>query len=184
VTPGDDVLVEGPGPIGVLVAAVADSLGANVLVSGLDQDAKSRLPQIEQLGIDTVNIQETDLEDYVDERTDDIGMDAVFDTTGHHTGVETAIDVVRKGGEIVVVGLPGDTSELFMTPVVRGEIDIKSSYGSTWTNFEQALRLMENGAIDADAVMDTSFSTAEPDVAFEAFLNSEVIKPVFSFTAD
>lgn len=39
-TPGDTVLVEGPGPIGVLVAAVADSLGANVIVSGLDQDAQ------------------------------------------------------------------------------------------------------------------------------------------------
>ncbi|WP_114575919.1 zinc-binding dehydrogenase [Saliphagus sp. LR7] len=184
VTPGDEVLVEGPGPIGVLVAAVADSMGANVVVSGLGRDARSRLPQVEGLGVDTINVEERDVEGYADARTDGIGFDVVFDTTGHHTGVETAIEVVRKGGQVVVVGLPGEPSEVFMTPVVRGEIDVNSSYGSSWSNFEQALRLMENGTIDAEGIIDTGFSTADPASAFEAFLDSEVIKPVFSFNGD
>jgi L-iditol 2-dehydrogenase len=181
VTPGDDVLVEGPGPIGVLTAAVADSIGANVLVSGLSKDAEFRFPTVENLGIDTVDIETNDLDDAVDDYTGGLGFDVVFDTTGHHTGVETAVDVVRKGGQVVVVGLPGETSELFMTPVVRGEIDVNSSYGSKWKNFEQALRLMENGTVDAGAIMDTSFSVDEPAEAFDSFLDSHVVKPVFSF---
>ncbi|SFL33759.1 L-iditol 2-dehydrogenase [Halogranum rubrum] len=181
VTPGDQVLVEGPGPIGVLVASIADSMGANVLLSGLGQDAKSRLPQMRRLGIDTIDVESHSLEDEVDSRTNGGGFDVVFDTTGHRSGVETGIDVTRKGGQVVVVGLPGEPSNVFMTPVVRGEIDINTSYGSTWSNFEQALRLMENGTIDADDIVDTSFSTSNPARAFEAFLNSEVIKPVFSF---
>lgn len=181
VTPGDDVLVEGPGPIGVLTAVIADSMGANVLVSGLNKDATARLPQLESIGIDTIDVEEESLEERTDARTDGVGFDVVFDTTGHHSGVELAVDVVRKGGQVVVVGLPGDTSEVFVTPVVRGEIDVNTSYGSTWTNFEQALRLMENGTVDATDIVDTSFSTSDPAAAFEAFLNSEVIKPVFSF---
>ncbi|WP_415378858.1 zinc-dependent alcohol dehydrogenase [Halosimplex sp. TS25] len=181
INPGDDVLVEGPGPIGVFTAAVADSLGANVLVSGLGQDATSRLPLVESLGIDTINISDEDLETQASVRTDDVGFDAVFDASGHYTGVETGVEVVRKGGEVVVVGIPREPSEILMTPVVRGEIDVVSSYGSDWTNFEQALRLMENGEIDAEAVVDDSFSTADPTAAFEAFLNSEVVKPVFRF---
>lgn len=48
--PGDTVLVEGPGPIGVLIAAVADSMGANVLVPDIEQDAAYRLPLVEELG--------------------------------------------------------------------------------------------------------------------------------------
>ncbi|MCU4742412.1 alcohol dehydrogenase catalytic domain-containing protein [Halobacteria archaeon AArc-m2/3/4] len=184
VTPGDTVLVEGPGPIGVLVAAIADSMGANVLVSGLAKDAVSRLPQLEKMGIDTIDIESSALEDAVDARTDGIGFDVVFDTTGHRTGVETGIDVVRKGGQVVVVGLPGEPSDLFMTPIVRGEIDLTTSYGSTWSNFEQALRLMENGTIDADEIVSTSYSASDPATAFEAFLNSEVIKPVFRFDGD
>ncbi|WP_424004383.1 2-keto-3-deoxy-L-rhamnonate dehydrogenase [Haloarcula salina] len=181
-TPGDTVLVEGPGPIGVLVAAVADSLGANVLVSGLDQDAEYRLPLLEDLGIETVNVQSGDgLAAATESFTDGIGFDVAFDSTGHHTGVGTATEHVRKGGQIVVVGIPNQPSEVTLTPVVRGEIDIDTSYGSTWTNFEQALRLMERGAIAVDEILDTSYSVDDPSAAFEAFLGSETCKPVFQF---
>lgn len=181
VTPGDTVLVEGPGPIGVLTALVADSIGATVLVSGLARDQRARLPLLESLGIHTVNIQDDEVSEWSERLTDGLGFDVVFDATGHKSGAEQAVDHVRKGGQIVLVGLPGEASELFLTPVVRGEIDINSSYGSTWANFEQALRLMENGTIDPEAIIDTSFSVSEPEAAFRAFLDSETCKPVFTF---
>ena len=180
-TPGDNVLVEGPGPIGVLVAAVADSLGANVLVSGLDQDAVYRLPLLTDLGIETVNAQSEDLEAQAEAHTDGIGFDVVFDSTGHHTGIGTAVDHVRKGGQVVMVGIPNDTSEVAFTSTVRGEIDVNTSYGSTWTNFEQALRLLERGEIAVDEILDTSYNMDDPTAAFEAFLASETCKPVFQF---
>ena len=180
-TPGDTVLVEGPGPIGVLTAAVADSMGANVLVSGLDQDTAYRLPLVEKLGIETVNAQEQDLADVVESFTDGIGIDIVFDTTGHRSGVMTAADHVRKGGQIVVVGLPGEESDLFMTPLVRGEVDLNTSYGSTWRNFEQALRLMADGEIAIGDIIDDSYTVDDPTEAFDAFLSSETCKPLFQF---
>lgn len=179
--PGHNVLVEGPGPIGVLCACIADSMGANVLVSGLGRDAVYRLPLVEELGIETLNITNESLEEYKDSITDGIGFDLIFDTTGHHSGVEMAVKHVRKGGQVVVVGLPSEPSELFVTPLVRGEVDINTSYGSTWRNFEQALRLMSNGIIDASTIVDSSFSIEDPKAAFEAFLNSETCKPVFTF---
>jgi L-iditol 2-dehydrogenase len=180
-TPGDTVLVEGPGPIGVLTAVVADTLGANVIVSGLAKDERYRLPLVESLGIETVTTGETDLGDVVAEATDGIGFDVVFDTTGHRSGVEMAADAVRKGGQIVAVGLPGEASELFMTPLVRGEIDLNTSYGSVWRNFEQALRLMEAGEIPVEDLVDDSFGVDDPAAAFEAFLDAETLKPVFRF---
>lgn len=179
--PGDKVLVEGPGPIGLLTAIIADSLGANVAVSGLQKDSQYRLPLLEQQNVTTVNVEETDLDEFAADFTDDIGFDTVFDTTGHRSGIETAIPQVRKGGEVVVVGLPSEPSEVFMTPVVRGEVDLNTSYGSTWRDFERALRLMENGTIDAGELVDTSFSKDAPGEAFRAFLNSETCKPVFTF---
>ncbi|WP_135822171.1 zinc-dependent alcohol dehydrogenase [Halostella litorea] len=181
VTPGDDVLVEGPGPIGVLVAMVADSLGANVLVSGVGRDTAYRLPLVEDLGLPTVNAAAEGAGDRMDAFTDGRGFDVVFDTTGHHTGLEEAVEHVRKGGEVVVVGLPGEPSEMYVTPVVRGEIRVETSYGSRWRNFEQAIRLMDNGSIDPTAMADRSFDADEPTAAFEAFLASETCKPVFSF---
>jgi len=180
-TPGDTVLVEGPGPIGVLTAVVADGMGANVVVSGLAKDERYRLPLVESLGIETVNTGEADLDDVVETATDGIGFDVVFDTTGHRSGVEMAADAVRKGGGIVAVGLPGEPSELFMTPLVRGEIDLNTSYGSVWRNFEQALRLMEAGEVPIKEIVDDSFSADDPVAAFEAFLDAETLKPVFRF---
>ena len=186
-TPGHNALVEGPGPIGVLTACIADSMGANVLVSGLSRDGAYRLPLVEELGIETIALDggsgegNDDLDERRESFTDGVGFDIVFDTTGHGTGVETAVTQVRKGGQVVVVGLPGEPSEVFMTPVVRSEVAIDTSYGSTWRNFEQALRLMENGSVDADSIVDFSFSRDDPETAFEAFLRSETCKPVFTF---
>lgn len=110
-----------------------------------------------------------------------VSADVVFDMTGHHSGVEMAVEHVRKGGQIVVIGLPGESSNLFMTPAVRGEVDINTSYGSTWRNFEQALRLMENKSIDPEAIVNASYSIDDPQAAFDTFLNAETCKPVFTF---
>jgi len=180
-TPGDTVLVEGPGPIGVLTAAVADSMGANVIVSGLAQDTEYRLPLVEELGIETVNAGDEDLGEVVTSLTDGVGVDVVFDTTGHHSGVTMAAEHVRKGGQIVIVGLATEESELFMTPLVRGEVDINTSYGSTWQNFEQALRLMEADEIAIGDIVDDSYDVDDPVGAFDAFLASKTCKPIFNF---
>ena len=181
VTAGDNVLVEGPGPIGVLTAVIADSVGANVTVSGLEKDTEYRLPLVESQGVDTVNIQETGIEAVRDAVTDGLGFDVVFDATGHKSGVEQAAEYTRKGGQIVIVGIPGESSDLLMTPLVRGEVELNTSYGSTWRNFEQALRLMENDEIAVDEIIDTSYDVDDPEEAFRAFLDSETCKPVFSF---
>lgn len=183
VIPGATVLVEGPGPIGLLVAVIADSVGANVLVSGLRKDMEYRLPLIADLGIDTTDVQSEDLDTRADGFTDGRGFDVVFDATGHASGVEVAVEQVRKGGQVVAVGLPGEPSELFMTPAVRGEIELATSYGSLWRNFEQALRLMENGTIDPASFIDLSYEVANPQRAFEDFLDSTTCKPVFRFAS-
>jgi len=180
VTPGDDVLVEGPGPIGVLTALVADSVGTNVYVSGLGRDAEYRLPLVEEQGLTAIDVEKTDLGEVAERETVGGGFDVVFDMTGHHTGVEVAAEHVRKGGQIVVVGLPGSDSELFVTPLVRGEVSLDASYGSVWRNFEQALRLMENGSVDPTAIMEP-YDPDDPVTAFEEFLDGAVCKPTFRF---
>lgn len=181
VTGGDVVLVQGPGPIGVLTACVARAVGARAVVSGLAQDAEHRLPVLENMGFETVTVDVDGTLGNVEEQTVGGGFDAAFDTTGHHSGIEQAIDYTRKGGEIVIVGLPGSPSELFMTPFVRNELEVNASYGSTYKNFEQALRLMQQDSIQPEAIMDTSFGTDEPERAFEACVASRTIKPVFRF---
>jgi len=181
VTPGDTVLVQGPGPIGILTAGLLDAMGAKVLLSGKQRDQKYRLPLADSLDISTVNVNSDSLMEYMDGMTDGTGFDSVFDTTGHRSGIEGAVDLVRKGGEIIVVGLPGEPAELFFSPIVRAELDILAAYGSTPENFKQAMRGLDAGHIDADRLIDTRYDVETITDAFEDFLESKTCKPVLAF---
>jgi L-iditol 2-dehydrogenase len=178
---GDTVLVEGPGPIGALIAAIAHEIGLNVLVSGMDRDEAYRLPLVEKFGVETVNVDNEDLAKRTDEFTDGIGFDVVFDATGHASGLETAAQNVRKGGQAVVVGLPASPSELFVTPLVRGEVDVTTSYGSTWRNFEQALRMMSDGNLNVDTITDGPHAIDEIEETIHRFQRGETCKPILKF---
>ena len=178
VTAGDRVLVEGPGPIGLLTAQIAAAQGGEVVVSGVGQDATYRLPLAEELGFGTINVATDDPAPRRAELTDGLGYDVVFDTTGHPSGLTSAVDEVRKGGQIVLVGQTGETTMEY-SPLVRSEIDLQCSYASTYEDFERALRLIECGDVDAGTFIDDRYSLLEADEAFEAFLAGEAAKPVF-----
>lgn len=181
VTPGDAVLVEGPGPIGALIAVVGHAMGADVVVSGVEKDSTHRLPLLSEMGIETVDISAESLADTAEDATGGIGFDTVFDATGHRSGIPTGVDVVRKGGELVVVGLPDGASEISFTPVVRGEIDVRTSYGALWSDYERSVRLLEDRRLDLDPVVDTGYGVANPGRAIEDFKAGLTIKPVFEF---
>ena len=181
VSPGDRVLVEGPGPIGLLTAQVAEAQGGEVVVSGVGQDTKYRLPLARDLGFDTINVANDDLTAYSNELTGGVGYDVVFDTTGHPSGLTTAVDEVRKGGQVVLVG---QTEEMSMsyTPLVRAEIDLQCTYSAIYEDFERAFRMILAGDIDTQVFIDDRFSPLQADEAFEAFLSGDTCKAVFDIS--
>ena len=175
---GNRVLVEGPGPIGLLTAQVARAQGAEVVVSGVGQDADYRLPLGEKLGFETINIAIDDMDAYREDLTDGVGYDIVFDTTGHPSGLPSAVEEVRKGGQIVLIGQTGETTMEY-SPLVRAEIDLQCSYASMYEDFENALRLIGTGDVDAETFIDDRFSLLDADEAFETFVSGGTCKPVF-----
>lgn len=181
ISPGDRVLVEGPGPIGLLAAQIADTQGGEVIVSGVGPDTKYRLPLARELGFETLNVAEEDVEARTNEFTDDVGYDVVIDATGHPSGITTGVEQVRKGGQVVLVALTGDTTMSY-TPVVRSEIDIQCSYSAVYEDFERALRLLASGDVDAEAFVDDRYSLLNAEEAFEDFLAGETVKPVFDIS--
>jgi len=175
---GDRVLVEGPGPIGQLTAQIARANGGEVVVSGVGRDAEYRLPLAADAGFETVDVESGDLDATREAVTDSVGFDVVFDTTGHPSGLTSAVDQVRKGGQIVLVGQTGETTMPY-SPLVRSEVQLQCSYGSTYEDFERSLRMMSANTVDPDALLDERFSLRDADEAFEAFLAGETCKPVF-----
>ena len=180
--PGDIVLVQGPGPIGTLTAIVLKHLGAKVVVTGLEADRRYRLPLIESFDISTVTLDRDDADERLDEFSNGCGYDVVYDTTGHVRGPTAALSQVRNGGEIVVVGLPSESSQIRFGDLVRGEVDIKPSFSQTPNDVERAITLIQNRSLDVDRVIDQSFSLTDANEAFEAFEAGTTTKPMFVFS--
>jgi len=100
---GDVVAVLGAGPVGLCVAASARLLGAGrVLV--LDREP-ARLELAGRMGMEIVDIRERDPQMAAAAMTDDRGADVVIEAVGDPEAYRSAIDVVRRGGTIVVAGM-------------------------------------------------------------------------------
>jgi L-iditol 2-dehydrogenase len=181
ISPGDRVLVEGPGPIGLLAGQIAKTQGAEVIISGIHSDKKYRLPLAREFGFETLNIAEEDMTKRTEDFTDDVGYDVVVDATGHPSGIKTAVEQVQKGGQVVLIALTGETTMSY-TPVVRSEIDIQCSYGAVYEDFERALRLIASGDVDAMTFVDDRYSLLDVEGAFEDFLAGVTVKPVFDIS--
>lgn len=138
---GDNVVVLGAGPIGLLTLQCAKLSGAKkVVVTDL---IDFRLKLAEKLGADyVVNVAETDLEKFVEEELGVDSVDLVFECVGVEATINQAIDVVRKGGQVVVVGVFSGKTPVKIHLVQDREIVLKGSLMYLREDFQRAIDLI------------------------------------------
>ncbi len=175
--PGDLVVVLGPGPIGLLTAQVAKSRGAVVIITGLDQD-QIRLDKAAEIGIDhVVNIQHEDLKKLVDHLTDGYGADIVMECSGAAPAAKQGLDLLRKKGQYVQVGLFSKPEIPFdLEKIIQKEIRVLGTRSQKHSDWEPSLALMEEGKVDAAALVTHEFPITEWDKAYQAIKSGEAIK--------
>jgi threonine dehydrogenase-like Zn-dependent dehydrogenase len=100
---GDTVAVVGAGPVGLLLVQAALAKGAGAVLS-LDREP-DRLGLAERLGAVSIDVTARNPRTAVDDATAGRGADVVIDGVGHPDAFATAIDVVRRGGRVTVVGM-------------------------------------------------------------------------------
>jgi len=104
VSPGDQVLVTGAGPIGALAALCARSAGASTVY--VSEPNAARRARAEALGVATVlDPTEVDVPELLRERTDGLGVDMAIECSGHPAGFATAISSLRRRGTLAQTGL-------------------------------------------------------------------------------
>jgi threonine dehydrogenase-like Zn-dependent dehydrogenase len=113
VRPGDTVAVVGAGPVGFFAIQAAVARGADRVLA-LDM-LPDRLALAERAGAEAVDVSSQHPQMALAERTGDRGADVVIEAVGHPSAFETAIDIVRRGGRVVVVGMY--TSETTQVPI-------------------------------------------------------------------
>jgi alcohol dehydrogenase len=139
---GDSVLILGCGQqgLGCTVAAVESGAGL-VLVAGLDGD-ELRFDAATTLGADrAINVSHEPIRDIVMEMTDGKGVDVVIDVTGAPQAADSAVDLVRNRGRVVLAGLSGRETTLALDRLVWREIALLGSYSHGVDCFDAAVRL-------------------------------------------
>lgn len=174
---GDLVIVIGPGPIGLFTAQVAKSRGAKVMITGLTND-QVRLDKADELGIDfVVNTQEQDVKELVNSLTDGYGADVVFECSGAVPAAKQGLDLLRKKGQYAQVGIFADSEVSFdMEKVVQKEIRVVGSRSQKPADWEPSLELMNNGSVNAKAMVTHEFDITQWDEGYKAIKDGEAIK--------
>lgn len=167
VEPGDTVAVIGPGLIGLICVQLAKATGATrVIVAGRGP----RLELARELGADeTVDITSHDTVDAVRELTGGRGADCAFECAGVPASVVAAINCVKRGGRVALVGLTGHKMvELDMDRLVLDEIDV---YGvrSSPNAYPELINLIGAGEINVRRLVSKVYPLEEIAEAFEAF---------------
>ncbi len=177
---GDTAVIAGPGAIGLLTLQVLKASGAQVIVLGTDVDER-RLRIAEELGADyTVNIGSVDPVPLVKDLTQQgIGADVVYECSGAGPAAASLLELVRRRGRYVQVGLFGAPIAWDLDQVCYKELVVTGSNASTPASWLRAIRLLEEGTVRTEPLITHTFTLGDWQVAFDTFRDKSGIKALF-----
>ncbi len=171
--PGDNVVVIGPGTIGMLCAVMARLNGAQVAVVGLEADS-GRLKIAESYGCVGII---GDAADWAKSR-DGMGAELVVDAAGHSSTLKLAMDWVRPNGQITKVGWGKQPCDFSLDPIVQKNVRIQGSFSHNWPIWEKVIAMMAAGTLDVQPIIGGVWPIADWKEAFEKMHHGEVVKSV------
>ncbi|MEX0612353.1 MAG: zinc-binding dehydrogenase, partial [Pirellulales bacterium] len=173
IRPGDCVVVLGPGPIGILCAAVARLSGATVAIVGLEDD-RPRLDVARRYGCEPIIGDATEWA----RQGDGLGADGVVDATGASASLATALDLVRPAGWISKVGWGPQPLGFSLDPLVQKNITLQGSFSHNWPIWERVIQLIAAGTLDVGPITGGVWPLAEWREAFETMHSRQIVKAV------
>lgn len=145
VTAGDRVLILGVGGLGLQAVQIAKHFGAEVFATSR-QDKKLEIAK--SFGADhVINTKTANLYEEIVRLTDGEMLDVVFDNIGIETSVEESLQLVCKGGKVVVVGYSDENFVCNFQDLVIKEKEVIGIRGSTRQDLAEAICLVEKGIV-------------------------------------
>ena len=167
---GQKVVVIGGGPIGLLIAIITRNRGAEVLISEI---ATSRLELARAMGFQAADPSAVELCDVVDPWTEDAGADIAFEVSGSVPGVKAMTDVLRRRGTGVIVGIQPKAPPVDVFQIFWKDLSIIGARVYERSDFEEAVKLVADGTIPADALISDVMPLAETAAAIERLDSGE-----------
>jgi len=175
VSPGDTVLVTGAGPIGRCACEAVRAAGAtDVVVSDV---VPAKLDRARDRGADrTVDVCEADLTAAVGEYADGRGVDCAIEASGASAAVRSAVEAIRRGGAVALVGMAADPEvSLDTLDLINREVDLRGCYRYADT-YPTAIALLSDGRADLTRLVDFEAPLSAVDDALQRAGEPETVK--------
>lgn len=177
---GEDVLVTGAGPIGIMSAAIARHAGArHVVITDVNE---YRLKLAKQMGVTrTVNILQEKLSDVQAELGMDEGFDVGLEMSGNPSAFNDMLENMCHGGNIAMLGIPEKEMAIDWNTVVFNMLTIKGIYGREMYETWYKMTVMLEGGLDIAPVITHRFGFEEFEKGFETALSGESGKVILEW---
>jgi len=183
---GEDVLITGAGPIGLLAAAVARHVGARFLVA--TDVSPARLELARRMGVDlAVDVRTTRIAEAQRQLGMREGFDIGLEMSGHPTALPEMIENMNHGGRIAMLGLPSQPISVDWAKVVSHMLTVKGIYGremyETWYAMSAMLASSAELREAVSAVITDRFAAPDWAKAFDTARSGSTGKVVLDWSA-
>ena len=168
--PGSNVVVSGPGIIGLLCAISARSRGAEVILVGTEKDEIMRLTAARRIGFETLVVgpEYPPLNEQISTHFPD-GADTLVEASGSAVALADSWKSVCPNGIVTAVALYSRSIDFELTQFLRKQIDLRTSYASSMNDYHNAFKLLKDGSVDT-SVLTQNYSLADAE---KGFIDSE-----------
>jgi threonine 3-dehydrogenase len=177
---GEDVLITGAGPIGLMAAVLARHLGArHVVVSDV---SPYRLELARKLGVTSaVNPAAEDLAHVVSQLAMTEGFDVGFEMSGHGEALAQMLAVMCHGGRVALLGLPSAPVAIDLSTVVMNMVTIRGIYGRQMFDTWYQMSVFIESGLDISPVITHRFVAERYEEAFAVVRSSQCGKVILEW---
>ena len=178
---GEDVLITGAGPIGIMAAAVARHVGArHVVITDVNPDRLALAARVAD--VVPVNVAEQDLTQVVTDLGMKQGFDVGLEMSGNQAALDQMVEAMTMGGRIAMLGIPPGKSPVDWSRIVFKAITIKGVYGrEIFEIWYKMIAMLQNG-LDVSAVITHRFAVQEFEAGFSAMKSGSSGKVVLDWS--
>ncbi len=178
---GEDVLITGAGPIGIMAAAVAKHAGARFVVITDVNDY--RLDLARQMGATVaVNVQRENLREVQQRLGMKEGFDVGLEMSGNPAAFRDMIEQMCHGGKIAMLGIPSEPMPIDWNKVIFNMLTIKGIYGREMYETWYEMTVMLESGLDIRPVITHRFHCTEFEKGFEVMTSGQSGKVILDWT--
>ena len=177
---GEDVLITGAGPIGIMSAAIALHVGARrVLITDINDVRLSLAKTVSN--VEALNPSKENIEDKMKNMGLKEGFDVGLEMSGSEVALDQMVDSMVMGGNIALLGLPSDPINLDLSKIIFKALNLKAIYGrEMFETWYKGLALIDSG-LNVKNVITHSFHYTEFEKAFQLLNEGKAGKVVLNW---